>query len=321
MNRIEIPIRFIVAAAATFFLFLSGLAIPLAGILMIPLVPQPSLAFGVKYGRGPAFAILFTVSLLLFLFGGKEVTVGFLLLALMVVLFFYFFGRGWPIAGVVVGTATGMFVALSTLLLAIFGSLSQLREVTGNALRENLDISLKIYEKAGFSPETIELARERSPQIIDLILQIMPALAFMSFATVILINLVLLSYRFPQYRTFFYSLGDPKEWRSPEPVIWCFILSAFCLFLPANWGLHTLALNVLLIVSPFYFFQGLAIVAYFFHHKKVPRFLRGIGYVLIALEQLVTLAIVGLGLFDLWGDFRKLKKGNLNQDHASEQDS
>jgi len=321
MNRIEIPIKFIVAAAATFFLFLSGLAIPLAGILMIPLVPQPSLAFGVKYGRGPAFAILFTVSLLLFLFGGREVTVGFLLLALMVVMFFYIFGRGWSIALVVVGTATGMFVALSTLLLAIFGSLSQLREVTGNALRENLDVSLRIYEKTGFSPETIELARERSPQIIDLILQIMPALAFMSFVTIVLINLVLLSYRFPQYRASFYSVGDPKEWRSPEPVIWCFILSGFCLFLPADWGLHTLALNVLLIVAPFYFFQGLAIVAYFFHHKKVPLFLRGIGYVLIAFEQLVTLAIVALGLFDLWGDFRKLKNRNLNQDHVSEQDS
>ncbi len=321
MNRTEIPISFIVSVAATLFLFLSGLAIPLAGMLMIPLVPQPSLAFGVKYGRGPAFAILFTVSLLLFLFGGREVAVGFLLLALMVVLFFYFFGRDWPIDGVVVGTAAGMFVALSTLLLALFGSLSQLREVTGNALRENLELSLKIYEKAGFSPETIELARERSPQIIDMVLQIMPALAFISFVAIILINLVLLSYRFPQYRASFYSLGDPKEWSSPEPVIWCFIFSGFCLFLPADWGLHTAALNLLLIVAPFYFFQGLAIVAYFFYHKKVPLFLRGIGYVLIALEQLVTLAIVGLGLFDLWGDFRQLKNRHLNQDQVSEQDS
>jgi len=321
MNRFEIPIRFIVAVASTFFLFLSGLAIPLAGILMIPLVPQPSLAFGVKYGRGPAFVMLFAVILLLYLFGGREVTVGFLLLALMVVLLFYFFGREWPIHSVVVGTAAGMFVALSTLLLALFGSLSQLREITGNALRENLELSLKIYEKAGFSPETIELARERSPQIIDMVLQIMPALAFISFVAIILINLVLLSYRFPQYRASFYSLGDPKEWSAPEPVIWCFILSGFFLFLPADWGLHTPALNLLLIVAPFYFFQGLAIVAYFFYHKKVPLFLRGIGYVLIALEQLVTIAIVGLGLFDLWGDFRHVKNKHLNQDQVSEEDS
>jgi uncharacterized protein YybS (DUF2232 family) len=62
----------------------------------------------------------------------------------------------------------------------------------------------------------------------------------------------------------------------------------------------------------FYFFQGLAIVAYFFHHKKVPMLLRSIGYVLIAVEQFVTLFVVGLGLFDLWGDFRRLNKRDLN---------
>ncbi len=321
MNRISLPISFIGAAAATFFLFMSGMVIPMAGILLIPLVPQPTLAFGLKNGIRPAFAVLFAVSVLLYLFGGREVMVGFLLLALMVVLFFYFFGREWPIHRVVVGTAAGMFLALYAFLLVLVGPLSQLREVAGNALRENLDLSLKIYEQAGFSPETIEMARERSPQIIDLVLQIMPALAFLSFLTIILINLVLLSYRFPQHRGTFYSLGDFKEWSSPEPVVWCFIGSGFCLFLPSAWGLNTLALNVLLIVSPFYLFHGLAIVAYFFFHKRVPLFLRGIGYVLIALEQLVTLAVVGLGLFDLWGDFRRLKNRNLNQDQMSEQDS
>jgi len=312
MNRTEIPIRFIVSGAATFLVFLSGLAIPLAGILLIPLVPQPALAFGVKYGKGAAFSLLLTVSVLLFLFAGREASFGFLLLALMVVLFFNLFGRGWPIEAVVVSTATGMLAALFTVLLFLFGSLSHLREVTGQALKENLEISLMIYEKAGLSAQTIELARERSPQVIEFILQILPALAFLSFVMIILINLVLLSYWFPGHRTFFFSVGDLKEWRSPEIVIWCFIFSGFSLFLPGNWGLHALALNLLLIVSPFYFFQGLAIVAYFFHHKKVPLFLRGIGYVLIALEQLVTLSIVGLGLFDLWGDFRQLKKKDLN---------
>ncbi|NIO07468.1 MAG: DUF2232 domain-containing protein [Deltaproteobacteria bacterium] len=199
--------------------------------------------------------------------------------------------------------------------------MSELSQVIASTLRENLEMSLKIYEKAGFSPETIEMARDRSPQLIDLVVQIMPAIAFLSFVTVILINLILLSYRFPQHRSSFYRLEDLKEWSAPEPVVWCFIMSGFCLFLPASLGLHSLALNVLLIVAPFYLFQGLAIVAYFFYHKRVPVFLRGIGYVLIAFEQLVTLAVVGLGLFDLWGDFRHLKNRNLNQDEVSEQDS
>jgi uncharacterized protein YybS (DUF2232 family) len=67
----------------------------------------------------------------------------------------------------------------------------------------------------------------------------------------------------------------------------------------------------------FYFFHGLAIIAYFFHLKKVPMVLRSIGYILIVLEQLVTLFVVGLGLFDLWGDFRRLNKKDLNPDQVT----
>jgi hypothetical protein len=45
--------------------------------------------------------------------------------------------------------------------------------------------------------------------------------------------------------------------------------------------------------------------------------LRGIGYALIFLEQLFTLLVVGLGLFDLWGDFRRLNKRDLHPTHTS----
>jgi hypothetical protein len=44
------------------------------------------------------------------------------------------------------------------------------------------------------------------------------------------------------------------------------------------------------------------------HKNNVPRFLRGLTYVLIVFQQIFTLLVVGLGLFDLWGDFRRLGK-------------
>ncbi len=309
---------FVLAMVATCVLFLSGLAIPLAGILLIPLVPQPALAFGVRNGKGPAMTLLLASCALLLLVGGTEAALGFFLMALMVVFLFSFFGRGWSIEAVVASTATGMLVAISTVLFFLLGSFSQIREAISQSLKESLELSLMIYEKAGLSTETIELARERSPQVIELLLQILPAVTFMAFVAIILINLVLLSYRFPEYRTSFFSIGDPKEWKTPEPFVWYLILSGFWLllpngFLPTGLQLKTLTLNLFLIVALFYFFQGLAIVAYFFHHKRVPLFLRGIGYGLIALEQLATLSIVGLGVFDLWGDFRRLKKRDLNQ--------
>jgi len=215
-----------------------------------------------------------------------------------------------------------MLVATSTVLLFLFGSFSQIREAISQSLKESLELSLMIYEKAGLSPETIDLARERSPQVIEMLLQILPAVTFMAFVAIILVNLVLLCYRFPEYRSSFFSIGDPKEWKTPETLVWCLILAGVWLllpngFLPTVLQLKTIALNLLLIVALFYFFQGLSIVAYFFHHKRVPLFLRGIGYGLIALEQLATLSIVGLGIFDLWGDFRRLKKRDLNETEAS----
>ena len=81
--------------------------------------------------------------------------------------------------------------------------------------------------------------------------------------------------------------------------------------------IKAMALNLFLVIAVFYFFQGLAIVAYFFHHKNVPYFLRSLAYLLIVFEQVFTLLVVGLGLFDLWGDFRRLKKQDLNPGQVS----
>lgn len=317
MSRLDIIKSFFLSLASTVLLFLSGVAIPLAGILLIPLVPQPALAFGIKYGKGKGIGLLLLTTLLLFFLGSKELALGYSLLALMMVLLFFSLGRGWSIESVVVGTAAGMLSAVSAVLLYFFGSLSDIQRVIREALRENLDISLKVYEKIGFSGESIEILRERAPQIIEMMLQIMPALAFASFVTVILINLFFLYRRFPDHRSFLVSGGDLKEWKSPEPLVWCFILSGFSLFLPGWELLKTLALNLFLMMAVLYFFQGLAIVAYYFHHKNIPFFLRSLAYVLIVFEQVFTLFVVGLGLFDLWGDFRRLKKKDLNPSQAS----
>lgn len=317
MLRLEFIKSFLLAAVSTILLFVSGAAIPMVGVLLIPLVPQPSLAFGLKWGKGHGAVLVALVILLLSLFGGKELALGYSLLALMVLLLLFSFGRGWSIEAVVVGTAGGMLLVASAVLGYFFGSLSLMQRVLRAALTENLEISLKVYEKVGFSGESLELLRERAPQIIDVVLRIMPALAFMAFVTVILINLFFLYRRFPHQHASFVAAGDVREWKSPEPLVWCFILAGFSLFLPVGELLKSLALNLFLIVGVFYFLQGLAIVAYYFHHKNVPYFLRSLAYVLIVFEQLFTLFVVGLGLFDLWGDFRRLKKKDLHPSQAS----
>ncbi len=317
MRRLEVIKSFFLVLVSTVLLFISGVAIPLVGVLLIPLVPQPALAFGLKWGKGNGMVLLCLTASLLFFLGGKELALGYSFLALMAILLFFSFGRGWSIESVVVGTATGMLAAAFAMLLYFFGSLSLLQQVVRVALRENLEISLKVYEKIGFSGEGLEVLRERAPQIIEMMLRIMPALAFVGFVAVILVNLFFLYRRFSHHHSLFASTGDVREWKSPEPLIWCFILSGFSLFLPEWEGIKTLALNLFLVIAVFYFLQGLAIVAYYFHHKHVPYFLRSLAYALIVFEQFFTLFVVGLGLFDLWGDFRRLKKKDLNPSQVS----
>jgi uncharacterized protein YybS (DUF2232 family) len=79
----------------------------------------------------------------------------------------------------------------------------------------------------------------------------------------------------------------------------------------------TVAVNVLLVTGVCYFIQGLAIVAFFFHKSNVPRFLRSATYILIVFQQIYTLFVAALGLYDLCGDIRRLKKKNLNPSQAS----
>jgi uncharacterized protein YybS (DUF2232 family) len=154
--------------------------------------------------------------------------------------------------------------------------------------------------------------REQIPEVAQTLFQLLPGLIFLSLAFTVLVNVLLLCRRFPERRPEWLALRHLRDWKGPEPLVWGLIAAGFVLLAPGLDALRPLALNVLLIVGACYFAQGLAIIAFFFHKNNVPRFLRGITYALILFQQIFTLMVVGLGLFDLWGDFRRSKKNNLN---------
>jgi uncharacterized protein YybS (DUF2232 family) len=114
--------------------------------------------------------------------------------------------------------------------------------------------------------------------------------------------------RFAERRSEWFAIEHLREWKSPEALVWGLIVCGFALFIPALGAVQVVAANVLVVICAYYFAQGLAVIGYFFHKNKVPRFLRGLTYLLIVFQQIFTLLVVGLGLFDLWGDFRRLGK-------------
>jgi len=90
-------------------------------------------------------------------------------------------------------------------------------------------------------------------------------------------------------------------------MVWALISAGIVLFS----GVELLvlsAVNLLLVLLVVYFFQGMAIVSYFFNKRHLPGGLKGLAYIFIFLMWYLGALVVALGLFDLWFDFRKLNR-------------
>jgi uncharacterized protein YybS (DUF2232 family) len=317
MRRLEFSGKFFLSLVSTLFLFVSGVMAPPVGVALLPFVPQPVLVFGLRYGTVWGLAVLLVAAILLAVLAAEELALIYGLFALVAALLLVFLGRLRKIEFLVLTVASVVSAVTGGLSLYFFGSWAGMIQDLRESLMYQLTAAMRVHEKMGFPQDSLELVRERAPQIVETLLQLLPALFFVSLSVIVLINVLLLCRRFPERRSEWLSVGNLREWKGPEPMVWALIVSGFALFIPGIEWLRTFAVNVLVVIGACYFAQGLAIIGYFFHKNNVPRFLRGVTYLLIFLQQIFTLLVVGLGLFDLWGDFRRLRKDNLNPSQVS----
>ncbi len=315
--RLEVTSKFFLALTATVLLFLSGMMIPAAGIILLPLVPQPVLLFGVRHGLNWGVGLLVAATITVLVFTGAELAFIYGVFAFIAGLLLALLQQQRSIEFLVAGVAAISCAVVIVLLLHAYGSWAAVVEGLRESLSENLAAAIRTQEKMGFARDSVDLLKERGPEIIEMILQLLPSLLFISLGIVALINVGLLCRRFPERRSDWLAGNDLREWKTPESLVWALIVCGFVLFIPGMGALRPFAINVLLVLAACYFAQGLAVVAYLFQKNNVPRFLRALTYTLIFFQQIFTLMVVGLGLFDLWGDFRRLGKDNLNTSQAS----
>jgi uncharacterized protein YybS (DUF2232 family) len=317
MQRLGVISRFVLALASSVFLFISGISLPPLGVILLPFVAQPVLIFGLKYGAVGGMAVLCVAIMLFVLFVTEELALIYGVFAVLAGLILSLLGRIRAIEYLVVTVAGTLLTATAGLLLYLYGSWAVMSQDLRSGLTEQLASAIRMQEKMGLPQDSLEMLKTQTPQLVGMILELLPALLFLSFAFIALINILYLGRRFPERRAQWFSLRHLREWKGPEPLVWGLIACGFALFVPGLAAVRTVALNLLIVIGACYFAQGLAVIAYFFHKNKVPRFLRGLTYVLIVFQQIFTLLVVALGLFDLWGDFRRLRKDNLTPSQAS----
>jgi uncharacterized protein YybS (DUF2232 family) len=317
MPRLDFLSKFLLALTATVLLFVSAAVFPPLGVGLFPFVPQPVLWFGLKYGVLNGMGVAFVAMVGLLLLGGKELALVYSLFVAVAGLLFVLLGRLRAIERLVVGTASVIFVGAAMLLRLLYGSWSSILQEMKSGITDSIMSAVRMYEKMDIPQESLNLLKDRAPEMADMALQILPAMAFIGLALIVLFNVLFLCRRFPDRRAQWLAAETLREWKAPDALVWGLIVCGFIVFIPGFDTFKLIAVNILLVVVTGYFFQGLAIVAYFFHKNNVPRIFRGMIYFFIAFQQICTLLVAGLGLFDLWGDFRRLNKKDLNPSQVS----
>jgi len=179
--------------------------------------------------------------------------------------------------------------------------------LVSNYVAKNLELTLVLYQSMGMSQENIELISKSLDKIHQVLVSIIPALVSASTLFVTWISILLAKPMLTSRSLFYPDFGPLKLWKAPDYLVWGVIGCGLSLFLP-HAALKIIGLNGLLILLTVYFFQGIAIVSFYFDKKRLPRLVRVFLYTLIALQQLILLAVIGLGFFDLWLNFRKSGK-------------
>jgi len=294
----------------TSLIFFISVFIPIVGFVGALFIPLPVLFYRLKLGRNTGATIPIISSLIMVALIG-DVSLDFLFFA------------GLFLIGYILGEVielnlsiekTILYACGSVLLLGLAGLLifsivsgEGIYTIVSNYVAKNLELTMVLYQNMGMSDESIRMISDSLDTIHDALVKIIPALVsvstlFIAWSNILLAKPVLLR------RSLFYpDFGPLNMWRAPEYLVWGVIGCGLGLFIP-NASIKIIGLNGLLILMSVYFFQGIAIVSFYFNKKKFPRVIRIFLYTLIAIQQLVLLAVIGLGFFDMWFNFRKLGK-------------
>lgn len=178
----------------------------------------------------------------------------------------------------------------------------------GAGMRDYFVFLLGEVAKAGAAAgEGAALFAEESGSFAAFFLHIAPAAIFVFALIVVVLNLMI-GRRLLRRSRAFHHLRNVARFRLPDEVIWAVIGAGGIFFadryLFGNGAAGVLAVNALIALGALYFFQGLAVVAYFLQGMRMPM-MRILAYgAIIFFFQTMSLVIVGIGVADVWANFR-----------------
>ena len=305
----DAPKETIKGIGITSLVFGACVFIPFLGFIISLFIPIPILYYRLKLARKNGILVA----------AGSFIVIGFFIGRLSFDIFYFaqllilglalgeMFERNLPIEKVILYACLAFWAtALGTLFFTGLVAGVQITELVSNFVGKNLELSLAFYEKMGMPQEHIEMLRDSSDLIQHAMIRMSPGVGTAAFFFVAWGNCLVARPVLSAGKIDYPDFGNLNTWKAPEQLVWLAIGFGIMMLVPEK-SLKILGLNGIIILVVIYFFQGIAIVSFFFNKKDIPKLLRVILYGFIGMQFFLILLIVAAGFFDIWLDFRKLE--------------
>ena len=296
----------------TSIIFAISVYLPIVGFFCSLLIPLPVLFYRSKLGRKKgAIVPVASVILIIVITGGISIDILFFAeLLLLGFILSELIEINLSIEKTILYACSSvLFTGIACLIFYSNISNTDIIGFVSEYIAKNLKLTMDLYENIGIPQESIYMFSKSLENIQYILVRILPALIvastlFVAWASLLLAKPILNS------RALFYpDFGVLNRWKAPESFVWMIIGCGLILLFPDR-GVKMLGLNGLIVMMTIYFFQGIAIISFYFEKKRLPRFLRIVLYAVVAMQQVILLIVIGLGFFDMWLNFRKLEMKN-----------
>ncbi|MCM0084275.1 YybS family protein [Geomonas sp. Red32] len=296
-------------SVATAALFLAFMMLPVLGLIPGFFTPLPAVFYRLKSGRGTGIAIVVATSVLLAAIAREPATVAIYLLQggiMSLALPEFLMRLKGGARSVVYSVAINLVFLLAAT--AIYGAATgaPLHAKIVKGVQTSIAQTSQLYEKAGVKGDELKALQDSMHQAGDQVVQVYPALVTVALGLIACLNLSVLA-RVAQRSHIPVFLGNFRQFRNPEHLVWLLIAAGFALLLDEP-TVHLVSLNLLIVVGALYAVQGFAVMSHFFRRMAIPGFMKVIGVLFLLFQPFMMLVVAVLGIFDLWGDFRSPKK-------------
>ena len=310
MDAKRFPLHVLLGTGATLLIFVVSLRAPLVGLGTALLTPLPVMIVCHRWDvRGGILVVLIVSLVTSAVFSPFLGAVFFTEFGLMGLLLHYWVeerGLTWDR-----GILLSSFIVLATLVLVMTVQSKMAAVNVADWMREEIRETgrraLRAYIPGTTTPQSLLVDLER---LTNFTLRVLPALMILTVWLEGILNVALLTWftnRFLSSHRRAVMKPEFSLWVFPDRLVWGGILGGFLMVTRIS-PLVTIGINVVILLLAIYFLQGTAIVSFYFQKKNVPLGFRVMGYTVIGLIQFFLILVAALGLFDIWADFRNLRR-------------